>query len=481
MKRQVELEVDARGEVSWPEGMLELAPNVAEAIAQLPAKSIVRLEGTYERPSAAVKILTVTRKPLAVTSPIERAAQARSDELAQFRDLLARDPGVTARVLCAELAVHEARLDDARAHVREALALGIPDEVTRRLSHAWFAVAPVELARDQQDALLANVWTWPMEWRGWSDPITTAAYVYASPSEGVVPWNVGGRRIEPERQLVAAWLLDQLERIVTPVDGVGLRELRAMTDADRRAWLAASEARDQAAEDAAARMSRPVHDDDSGDENLDPGEREADEPLLAWLRFHTHDGHDDAVSSLASDLHHITKRKAGSGAARDIAIAIDAAVLLSVLAPELVRDFERVSFVRAAMRGGFAIARCGRELALIRAPHGAFGDYEIVRGDVLAAVPPALARAVTEALSQSSCKVVVDDPIVSAIVAPRQEAVRALPKPPPPPPPVQPTERFVRHPTFGRGRVVEQRGDKLVIEFETAGKKTLLARFVTAD
>jgi len=47
-----------------------------------------------------------------------------------------------------------------------------------------------------------------------------------------------------------------------------------------------------------------------------------------------------------------------------------------------------------------------------------------------------------------------------------------------------PTEpaRFVVHPKFGRGRVVEARTEngetKLVVEFESAGRKTLLARFV---
>ncbi len=43
--------------------------------------------------------------------------------------------------------------------------------------------------------------------------------------------------------------------------------------------------------------------------------------------------------------------------------------------------------------------------------------------------------------------------------------------------------RVVLHPKFGRGRVVEERSDggesKLVVDFETAGQKTLLARFVT--
>lgn len=44
-------------------------------------------------------------------------------------------------------------------------------------------------------------------------------------------------------------------------------------------------------------------------------------------------------------------------------------------------------------------------------------------------------------------------------------------------------ERKVAHPKFGRGRVVEEKTDagdlKLVIDFESAGRKTLLAKFVT--
>jgi hypothetical protein len=50
-----------------------------------------------------------------------------------------------------------------------------------------------------------------------------------------------------------------------------------------------------------------------------------------------------------------------------------------------------------------------------------------------------------------------------------------------PPPPVKP-ERFVTHPKFGRGKVVEsvtEHGDtKLTIDFETAGRKTLLEKYV---
>ncbi|MEO7111326.1 MAG: hypothetical protein ABI183_12880 [Polyangiaceae bacterium] len=44
-------------------------------------------------------------------------------------------------------------------------------------------------------------------------------------------------------------------------------------------------------------------------------------------------------------------------------------------------------------------------------------------------------------------------------------------------------ERKVAHPKFGRGLVVEEKSDagdlKLVIDFENAGRKTLLAKFVT--
>ena len=483
MKRTVELEVDARGEVAWPEGSLEMAPNVIAAIAALPPRTLVRLEGTYERPSAHVRILTVTRKPIAITPALDRALQVRRDELAQFRDVIARDPGVTARVLCAELAAHEGRRADAHAHVREALAFGIPDELTRRLSRVWFAVAPVELARELEDALLATLWTWPLEWRGWADPVTTAAHNFVSSRDRVVPWNVGGPRVEPDRRLVTAWLLDRIERIATPVDGIGLRELRAMTDPERRAWHAASEARDEAAladeRRAGERRAGRRDDEDSVDDALEPGPRERNEPLLAWLRFHLHDGAGgDATVDLAADLVRATGALAGSVAARDVALAIDAAVLLSVLAPELVHDLERVVFVRAAMRGGFAIVRCTGELVLIRAPSGAFGHYELVRSKaaVVAAEP-----AVVEVLAgpaDAPCRVVTDDPIVARIATTRREPLAPVMVPVPPIAAPPPTERFVQHPTFGRGRVIEQRGDKLVIEFASAGTKTLLARFV---
>jgi hypothetical protein len=44
-------------------------------------------------------------------------------------------------------------------------------------------------------------------------------------------------------------------------------------------------------------------------------------------------------------------------------------------------------------------------------------------------------------------------------------------------------ERWVTHPKFGRGRVIEERADggepKVVVDFEGLGRKTLAARFVT--
>jgi hypothetical protein len=49
--------------------------------------------------------------------------------------------------------------------------------------------------------------------------------------------------------------------------------------------------------------------------------------------------------------------------------------------------------------------------------------------------------------------------------------------------PAPPAPRFVVHPRFGRGRVVEERAGgaetKLVVDFETAGRKTVVARSVT--
>jgi hypothetical protein len=51
------------------------------------------------------------------------------------------------------------------------------------------------------------------------------------------------------------------------------------------------------------------------------------------------------------------------------------------------------------------------------------------------------------------------------------------------PEPAPPRERYVTHSTFGRGRVVETHhdasGTKLVIDFDTVGRKILLERFVT--
>lgn len=58
-----------------------------------------------------------------------------------------------------------------------------------------------------------------------------------------------------------------------------------------------------------------------------------------------------------------------------------------------------------------------------------------------------------------------------------------LPAPLVPPPPAKPAAAVagdtVSHATFGRGRVLAVKGDKLEVEFETAGKKTLIARVLT--
>jgi hypothetical protein len=75
-----------------------------------------------------------------------------------------------------------------------------------------------------------------------------------------------------------------------------------------------------------------------------------------------------------------------------------------------------------------------------------------------------------EALRREAALPLVDDAFHPALVG-------ALP------PRAVMRERIVEHPKFGRGRVIEERIEnqepRLVIDFETAGRKTLLARFVT--
>ncbi len=484
MKRSVELEVDDLGQVTWPEGRLELSPKVAAAITALPAQTLIRLEGEYARPNAATKILTIGKLPVTIARPVERALRARPDELARFRDAIERDRSGVGRALCGVLAVRERRLDDARTYVREALQAGVPAAASAPFAAAWAAAQPVELARELEDALLATIWQDIHAWPAWIDPVVADAHAAVVPRDRVrPPWHFGGPRVAHDQGLVVGWLLAQVERIATPVEGVGTRELRAMTDAQRRAWLRGSEARDESAHAAAYRAAvrrHPADSQDSPPDDVDPGPLERDQPLLAWLRFLAGNPPGDA-RGLATDLVRAL-RVLEPRAARAVALALDAVVILSALAPELARDVEQVVLVRSAMRDGFAIVRVAEDrIAMIRAPRGAFGDWQLIAGKTaaLAAVPELFARAAAAAVANRdplACEIVVDP------VAPRPPRVKPSP---PEAKPEPPRERFVQHATFGRGRVIERLGDgtdvKLVIEFDGAGRKILLERFVTPE
>ena len=481
MKRTAELEVRADGTVDWHEGHLDLAPPVAERIASFPPRTLIEVIGTYERPSKDVKILHVTRMPTSVLLPVERALHGwRQPELvAGLRGALERDPSGNARAVLAGLAAREQRIDDARTHFRDALRAGTERAADEVLAFAWSRAQPLELARELEDALLAIVWRNPWAWSDWCDPIVCAAHQRLSARDNRPPWHFGGRRIEPDRAIVEAWWVERAAHMATTVDGVGIAEVRGMSAKEQRAFLHASRRRDEQANADAQRAVERAHPRDSNDsppDSADPGALESDQPLIAWLHYH-HGDHGHKLEELAGTLV-AAAREVDAPSAMALAQTIDAVVLASALAPAFAARLEQVPFARLALRDGFAIARAGDTFLLLRAPGGAFGPWTVVEGAqaaILAAVPDALRASATSALARpKGCELSLDAEAKRLVATPEPVPVKRAPEPP-----AAPRERFVTHPTFGRGRVVEVSGGKLVIEFETAGRKTLLERFVT--
>ena len=124
------------------------------------------------------------------------------------------------------LAARERRIDDARVHVREALEAGVPREACLPFAAAWTAAQPTELSAELEDALLAAVWQDIHAWPAWIDPIVAGAHGAVMPRDRVPPpWHFGGPRVAIDGELVAGWLVERAERLATPVEGVGKREL----------------------------------------------------------------------------------------------------------------------------------------------------------------------------------------------------------------------------------------------------------------
>ena len=162
----------------------------------------------------------------------------------------------------------------------------------------------------------------------------------------------------------------------------------------------------------------------------------------------------------------------------------DAVCVVSALDTELVEEFERVVFAHAQLLNGYALVelRDGRGCVL-EAKDGAFGawTHRVDSMDVLVASLPhaelaglALKQG-TLGRSPESLRIasLTQEPIEDIESLPARARKRKMETEKP---------RWVVHKRHGRGLVVGSipgpKGPKLVIEFETVGRKTLLHTFV---
>ena len=167
-----------------------------------------------------------------------------------------------------------------------------------------------------------------------------------------------------------------------------------------------------------------------------------------------------------------------------LARLMDAACIASAVCPEQIRRLDRVLFAHAGLTEGYALVLLndGRAL-LLDAPEGAFGGWthrvgtpEELAGSVADAelAKVALARG-TFGWSTRSYRIASFGEQVSERegTQPARSKKRKVEEEKP---------RWVVHKRHGRGLVVGSipgpKGPKLVIEFETAGRKTLLHSFV---
>lgn len=496
--RTVWITIGADGQLTWPEGELVVPKSFVGKVDGYPEGTVVEVHGSYERVDAHTKRLEVRRVSVAET-PVERAdalwrrvsfgndPEARP-EWPEFVDALhaLRGEGSPAAImLCAWRDCVTGDPEEGMRMFGEALTLD-----TRRYEHLvralWKLVPDGTLAQwspRQREELVRAVWRSLPGW-DWVHPIVKSLWV---PPER--PLHFGGPKPDADEALLRAWIAGLAREIATPDESMQIKRIEKLSSAQRRALVARLRSEDESRyDDAYSDMVDEWSADPKNDMDSPPDDvaitwtEEARRLPARWCGLMSEStSWDDSLEAASVWLVGFWRDRRDD--ADELIQRIDAACILSALQPTLVARLERVVFVHATLLEGHALAllRDGRACVL-EAAEGAFGPWQMRVGELDAMIdslPDAdLARI---ALRQGKLAWSPRSLRIETLNRPRTPPLK-----PPPGPPVRETKleapRWVVHPRHGRGLVVGSipgpKGPKLVIEFETAGRKTLLHSFV---
>jgi hypothetical protein len=422
MKRSLELEVGFDGRLAWKDGTLDLSPSVEEALHGLPPLTLVHVEGLYERPDARTRILHVRKAPGVVATPVDRALKSFKEGpmLEHLLPALVEDGTALLPALHACLALHREQVPEARTCLARALDAKLTPKCAEPLSFVWEALSrraalPV-LTPSQRRALVGFVWStmhssyWA--WRFWAvDMVCGAARFLPAGAERRFPLHFGGPRVEPALEVVGAWLDARFRKLAEDNERWKMDELSTLPPPELEAWIREAAERDRRIEDGAYRellRRQPADSEDSPPDSVEVDEPlERDTLLYQWAVFRRDWSRPFAHLTAPTDLVRLYHQRRSAKAAKAYALALDAAVLLSRLAPELVPQLKRVLFEAPRWESGLALLAldCPEVFVLLRAPEGAFGPWELFRGrgaDILARAPERDREAVARALEGAS-------------------------------------------------------------------------------
>lgn len=474
-QRRIDIVVGPDGKVVWHEGSFDFTPHVAPSdFAGFPPHTLVEVTGEYRRIDARSRVLRVSSPPVVIATPVQRALKGYRDAelVATLADVIAESPEGCAVLAYQAHAQGNATL--AREHLYAALRGRVTsDEAARVIGPMWRHAGPIDDPLVQQ-RLVEMVWVDSFRpfWFQWIDP-----FAHDISADHVQPRHFGGPRAAADYGVLAHWVDAQFLALATPGERLEIDALRAKTSEVRRARVSQAEDNDELAEEEANKRAIEHHEkygdpmDSPPDSNgRSPEDDEAASLVIRWASFID----DEDIARHGRSLRELARSRKGIEGERAMALAGDAAVLLSGLAPHLVLEIDEVVVVDATTSRGRAIVRLLGSDRFVRldAPNGYFGAWSL-RVGTWAEVGEG-----GEPMRGAPARgVVLPAPPTARALRPTPEAGPV----PPPEPPRPPRERFVFHDKFGSGKVLEtiSSGDdqKLVIEF-SEGKKTLLARFV---
>lgn len=502
--RTIWITVGADGKLDWPDGRLIVPSGFAGKVDGYAEGTVVEVHGSYERVDAHTKRLEIQRVKVAET-PVERAlglwrrvsVLLRADddpktrpEWSSFVDslhALRGDGSPTAIMLRAWRSDVEGDRPEAMRMFGEALTLDTLN--AEHLVRALWVWTPDEVkdgwSPRQREELVRSVWRSPPGWN-WVHPFV--ASLWSRPEH---PLHFGGPRPDADEDALRAWICRLVLEIATPEEKKQIARIERLSEPQRRQLISGLRVQDQTRHDDAytdmvgAWSADPNNDMDSPPDHVPVTWTEESRLLPArWCGLMSgSDEWDDQLEAAPWWVLGFWRERGRDADA--LAYLMDAACIVSALDPALVERLERVVFAHAGLTEGYALVLLqGGKACLLHAPKGPFGSWTHRVGD-----PESLADSLPDAeLARLALKRgTLGWSMRTHRIPSHGEEVAEREGTPLPSrdekPKLEPEKpRWVVHKRHGRGLVVGSipgpKGPKLVIEFETAGRKTLLHSFV---